>query len=1805
MPTFTHNRVKNGVNGKQYNNMHPGNLFQRKRVSSNPANGKFASNVVTGRSFAAKRAIARRVARQMPVKPLGEEGRRDDDGNIIVTECCNLPTVTISRPVQKYRTNNLLTPSTSGSAGATSATGSVITTITGTWSANSPISIPFYFTELITVNWNNEATQTYQPDTTGFKIISHDFPNSGDKKINISVASSDKVSFGYGDLRTEAFKNRGTTQGGVLAGGLPTNSGINGDANIYTALKSLEKLPPNYRLGKGDVKNASQLTYMDITNCDISEDVSDLFAGTGLESIIGLDIFGKKLAEKGVKKMNGLFKGSPIKNKQDGEDIDVFAEWDLTTVEEMDFIFADTTNFNGDISNWDMPNIKSMEQIFNGAEKFDQDIGEWGDNWRWQGDIEEMMEGSKFAQNNPDDLEIFKEEVNRKKMEERQNNYNQQVSQPGFQPDSQPDVESTGFLGELVGTLDESVRKYIDNARYVKDNLDNPNEATIEKLTKRCGSIVRSAKATYDTLLAILLTMQIIEEDISNQPPTLGMNTASQFVSNGTWDFFEKYIDNSDTTDLSKRIYDNPDGNNSLSLENKLKTINNASLSPDKITKIGEFCSIILDNANGNNGLKDSWLEIMPNLRSAVSYDIDNFDTNHFKKFKNSVETDIEVIKNEKGTIHWAVKTYFSIQASTSNERKRKWNRKYPAYGFIEHWNLDGLRNLEGLFKNKEDFNENIINWDTSSVINMKEMFMNAYDFNKNISIWNIRENVNMENMFKQDNSNKSFELKDQFRILKDVGSSPSSAFWDGYWANGESTSYKFSSVGLQQSKGLDGSLNEDGGKVHSIKESLRIEGDGLDTHYIEIKLKPEQHIGQFTIEFGGQQIITPKDLFIFSKSGPIAGPIRNPTNQLSQNILTIRYNLSQGDFTSKVLENEDYYWFSFVKNDVVISAQSDNKGSLSLTGTGTRPNKVGNNLTAVLSDVDGININNVEYKWIRSSVNTDLNNYEIVQRGDSNTYTLVGLDAGKYITVLATYKDNKQIITVDMSPYNGIFPIDQITPDDEKNTSIVISGDNVTEQTLTATLTDENNIASGEIVKFKWTKTKDNVTSDIIIKEIELQDISNSVADNYTIQIGDVGSQIRVKVSYRDMGGNVYDNSTSAPTETIKRANIPGVLTFNSNEYFVGDKITVALTDENGIDTGTSYNIKWSARDSNNNEDIKSESNLTKLENVNISSTYTIENGDLGKYIYFKIEYTDSDGYTETIERTTNKILYKISETQSIASSINPTPTYEFNTIAEDLEIYSNYPFTSSKISKAGTNKIRFSSLKGNITYDNIKVKLINQDGDVLSNELTIPEFRVNKLNLVDAGFSSTNDGTALLDASGSNATFTLGTTIKCLLTDSEGENAVNFKFTWYRIEGETASVINLPPDSQTYRLVSDDIGKRIKCSVSYTDGGGNPEQMTTWPSPVIREANNLNIRSATDTYRVDTRGNADYPTLFLEKGITYTINLFVSGHPFRIQTNRERNNAAFYNTGLSHSDGSEGGAAQDKESGTLTFTVPLDAPDTLYYRCSLHENMIGTINVINPVEPNKLKIYYEDDRLNTIVNESTEIIESLITTYKKDYNITIEFKDMGADSNTIASASYQTQKMTINSRKFTDINSIKGKINDREREGFTSTFVHELFHIFEVVATKDEELYDITSYKTNDVNHFVYIGTQGLAGYKELITTNNIPGNTTFSLKTLDIENMVGVPIEDDFGPGTEYYHWEEGLDGGFDANGNRIVESRRYDGKDYPILRNEIMTGLKESNNSYITPMTSGALKDVGHIINDSSIWITQTGENMNWV
>ena len=50
-----------------------------------------------------------------------------------------------------------------------------------------------------------------------------------------------------------------------------------------------------------------------------------------------------------------------------------------------------------------------------------------------------------------------------------------------------------------------------------------------------------------------------------------------------------------------------------------------------------------------------------------------------------------------------------------------------------------------------------------------------------------------------------------------------------------------------------------------------------------------------------------------------------------------------------------------------------------------------------------------------------------------------------------------------------------------------------------------------------------------------------------------------------------------------------------------------------------------------------------------------------------------------------------------------------------------------------------------------------------------------------------------------------------------------------------------------------------------------------------------------------------------------------------------------------MTHSSGVSDGNAQGKTSGILTFSVPYNAPDTLYYQCQYHSGMYGIFNIVN----------------------------------------------------------------------------------------------------------------------------------------------------------------------------------------------------------------------------------------------------------------
>jgi len=96
---------------------------------------------------------------------------------------------------------------------------------------------------------------------------------------------------------------------------------------------------------------------------------------------------------------------------------------------------------------------------------------------------------------------------------------------------------------------------------------------------------------------------------------------------------------------------------------------------------------------------------------------------------------------------------------------------------------------------------------------------------------------------------------------------------------------------------------------------------------------------------------------------------------------------------------------------------------------------------------------------------------------------------------------------------------------------------------------------------------------------------------------------------------------------------------------------------------------------------------------------------------------------------------------------------------------------------------------------------------------------------------------------------------------------------------------------------------------------------------------------------YLVD--GTVNKP-LYLQRGNTYYLNVFAPPHPVYIQTTGAGYNPAdVYSLGVTN---------QGTGDGIITFTVPLNAPDVLYYQCQHHAGMVGPIYISNGVGTSKV---------------------------------------------------------------------------------------------------------------------------------------------------------------------------------------------------------------------------------------------------------
>ena len=153
---------------------------------------------------------------------------------------------------------------------------------------------------------------------------------------------------------------------------------------------------------------------------------------------------------------------------------------------------------------------------------------------------------------------------------------------------------------------------------------------------------------------------------------------------------------------------------------------------------------------------------------------------------------------------------------------------------------------------------------------------------------------------------------------------------------------------------------------------------------------------------------------------------------------------------------------------------------------------------------------------------------------------------------------------------------------------------------------------------------------------------------------------------------------------------------------------------------------------------------------------------------------------------------------------------------------------------------------------------------------------------------------------------------------------------------------------------------------------------------------------------------GTVNDPTIYLTRGHTYIFqnNNAAGAHPFYIKTSIANGGTSdAYNTGVTNNGGAGGTE--------ITFTVPHDSPDILYYQCSSHANMAGQFNIAGSVADGSISTTkLADDAVNND-KLADSVVAAIAANTAKTSNATHTGDVTGSTNLTIATNAVTTTKI------------------------------------------------------------------------------------------------------------------------------------------------------------------------------------------------
>ena len=514
---------------------------------------------------------------------------------------------------------------------------------------------------------------------------------------------------------------------------------------------------------------------------------------------------------------------------------------------------------------------------------------------------------------------------------------------------------------------------------------------------------------------------------------------------------------------------------------------------------------------------------------------------------------------------------------------------------------------------------------------------------------------------------------------------------------------------------------------------------------------------------------------------------------------------------------------------------------------TGQRPvidgtAQVGETLTADTSgieDEDGLENVSFGYQWLADGAD--------IAGATAGTYTLTSDDEGKAIRVRVSFTDDAghdETLTSEATDPVAAAP----APNSPATGAPVIDGTARVGETLTADtsgIEDEDGLDS---VSFGYQWLADGA------------DIAGATAGTYTLTSDDEGKAIRVRVSFTDDAGH-DETLTSEATDPVAAAPAPnspatGAPVIDGTAR-VGETLTAdtsGIEDEDGLDN-VSFGFQWLA----DGADIAGAT----------AGTYTLTSDDEGKAIRVRVSFTDDAGHDETLTSEATDPVAAVPAPNSSATGapvidgtarVGETLTADTSGIEDEDGLDSvSYSFqwladgADIAGATAGTHTLT-SDDEGKAIR--VRVSFTDDAGhdETLTSEATDPVAAAPAPNSPATG-APVIDGTARV-----GETLTADTSG---IEDEDGLNSVRYEYQWLAdgadIAGATAGA---------YTLTDSEEGKTVKVRVSFTDGAGNEEELTSAAtgtvearpnSPATGQPTISGTAQVGETLTADTSGIAD----------------------------------------------------------------------------------------------------------------------------------------------------------------------------------------------------------------------------------------------------------------------------------------------------------------------------------------------------------